>query len=77
VEEQRKQLEEQEKQVALLRDRIALLEGTAGDQERTSTKQGGSSVDDFSIKVCPRFWGVLPIPMCAEDVFCACACGLG
>ncbi|KIJ12786.1 hypothetical protein PAXINDRAFT_136667 [Paxillus involutus ATCC 200175] len=50
VEEQRKQLEEQEKQVALLRDRIALLEGTAGDQERTSTKQGGSSVDDFSIK---------------------------
>ncbi|KAF9223900.1 hypothetical protein BS17DRAFT_781373 [Gyrodon lividus] len=50
VEEQRKQLEEQEKQVALLRARIALLEGTAGDQDHASTKQGGNSVDDFSIK---------------------------
>ncbi|KIJ67026.1 hypothetical protein HYDPIDRAFT_26435 [Hydnomerulius pinastri MD-312] len=50
VEEQRKQLEEQEKQVALLRDRIALLEGTANEQQTANSKQGGSSVDDFSIK---------------------------
>ncbi|KAF8444035.1 hypothetical protein L210DRAFT_3107079 [Boletus edulis BED1] len=51
VEEQRRQLEEQEKQVALLRARIALLEGTANDpSSQTHPKQGGSSVDDFSIK---------------------------
>ncbi|KAI9573031.1 hypothetical protein HD554DRAFT_2276092 [Boletus coccyginus] len=49
VEEQRRQLEEQEKQVALLRSRIALLEGTAPDPQ-THAKQGGTSVDDFSIK---------------------------
>ncbi|KAF8552780.1 hypothetical protein OG21DRAFT_1597946 [Imleria badia] len=51
IEEQRRQLEEQEKQTALLRARIALLEGTATDPSaQTSVKQGGSSVDDFSIK---------------------------
>ncbi|KAH7884478.1 hypothetical protein F5I97DRAFT_1889810 [Phlebopus sp. FC_14] len=48
VEEQRKQLEEQEKQIAILRARIALLEGN--EQQNTTSKQGGSSVDDFSIK---------------------------
>ncbi|KAI6108152.1 hypothetical protein F5141DRAFT_1121032 [Pisolithus sp. B1] len=45
----RRQLEEQERQIALLRSRIALLEGTAKTQD-TLTKQGGTSVDDFSIK---------------------------
>ncbi|KAI6123300.1 hypothetical protein EDD17DRAFT_1466589 [Pisolithus thermaeus] len=49
VEEQRRQLEEQERQIALLRSRIALLEGTTKTQD-TLTKQGGTSVDDFSIK---------------------------
>ncbi|KAH7930163.1 hypothetical protein BV22DRAFT_78419 [Leucogyrophana mollusca] len=49
VEEQRRQLEEQEKQVAILRARIALLEGNANEETQT-TKQGGNSVDDFSIK---------------------------
>ena len=52
VEKQRQQLEEQERQVALLRQRIAVLEG--GDNQglaRTNQRQGGSSVDDFSIKV--------------------------
>ncbi|KAH0828733.1 hypothetical protein J3R83DRAFT_3152 [Lanmaoa asiatica] len=49
VEAQRRQLEEQEKQVAILRARIALLEGTANDP-LSHTKQGGTSVDDFSIK---------------------------
>src|ERR1700720_205572 len=49
VEQQRLQLEEQEKQVALLRDRIGLLEGR-NDQSQHG-KHGGSSVDDFSIKV--------------------------
>ncbi|KII85095.1 hypothetical protein PLICRDRAFT_166613 [Plicaturopsis crispa FD-325 SS-3] len=48
VEEQRVQLEEQEKQVALLRARIALLEG--GNEIQPKVKQGGTSVDDFSIK---------------------------
>ncbi|KIM84205.1 hypothetical protein PILCRDRAFT_68009 [Piloderma croceum F 1598] len=49
VEQQRQQLEEQERQVALLRERIGLLEG--GDlSQRNHSKQGGSSVDDFSIK---------------------------
>ena len=51
------QLEEQERQVAALRERIAVLEGKselpAGDM-----KQGGSSVDDFSIKVRIHF-GIL------------------
>ncbi|CAL1717115.1 unnamed protein product [Somion occarium] len=45
VEEQRVQLQEQEKQIALLRERIALLEGTSHE-----SRQGGNSVDDFSIK---------------------------
>jgi hypothetical protein len=52
VERQRQQLEEQERQVALLRQRIAVLEG--GDDQgmaKTNQRQGGSSVDDFSIKV--------------------------
>jgi len=49
VEQQRQQLEEQERQVALLRERIGLLEGNDQSQ-RSSAKQGGSSVDDFSIK---------------------------
>lgn len=52
VEKQRQQLEEQERQVALLRQRIAVLEG--GDNQglaKTNQRQGGSSVDDFSIKV--------------------------
>ncbi|KAG8864792.1 hypothetical protein FRB96_003378 [Tulasnella sp. 330] len=53
VESQRHQLEEQERQVASLKARIALLEG--GDEQgvglrTTSTNQGGSSVDDFSIR---------------------------
>jgi len=48
VEEQRRQLEEQEKQVALLRARIATLEG--GREAAARSNQGGSSVDDFSIK---------------------------
>ncbi|KAI5992076.1 hypothetical protein EDD15DRAFT_2577118 [Pisolithus albus] len=50
VEEQRRQLEEQERQIGLLRARIGLLEGTAKSQDAL-TKQGGTSVDDFSIKV--------------------------
>ncbi|EGN98812.1 hypothetical protein SERLA73DRAFT_26466, partial [Serpula lacrymans var. lacrymans S7.3] len=50
VEQQRHQLEEQEKQVALLRERIALLEGSGIDDNKY-TKQGGNSVDDFSIKL--------------------------
>ncbi|KAF9649241.1 hypothetical protein BDM02DRAFT_3186418 [Thelephora ganbajun] len=47
VEEQRVQLQEQEKQIALLRARIATLEGGS---QGIKTKQGQSSVDDFSIK---------------------------
>ncbi|TFY74238.1 hypothetical protein EWM64_g9774, partial [Hericium alpestre] len=51
VEQQRVQLEEQEKQVALLRERIATLEGTNQlNEPKTGEKQGGYSVDDFSIK---------------------------
>ncbi|KAG6330385.1 hypothetical protein ID866_8705 [Astraeus odoratus] len=50
VEEQRKQLEEQERQIGLLHARIALLEGSANEQQGARAKQGGSSVDDFSIK---------------------------
>ncbi|KAI6042912.1 hypothetical protein EDC04DRAFT_865274 [Pisolithus marmoratus] len=49
VEEQRRQLEEQERQIGMLRARIALLEGTAKGPQDTP-KQGGTSVDDFSIK---------------------------
>ncbi|KLO07631.1 hypothetical protein SCHPADRAFT_922813 [Schizopora paradoxa] len=52
VEQQRIQLQEQEKQVSLLRTRIATLEGQ-GDQnagQRVGQKQGGTSVDDWSIK---------------------------
>lgn len=53
VEEQRLQLQEQEKQVALLRARIALLEGTNENGPLLASRQsGGSTVDDFSIKVC-------------------------
>lgn len=47
VEEQRIQLQEQEKQIALLRARIATLEGGS---QGIKTKEGQSSVDDFSIK---------------------------
>ena len=53
VESQRQQLEEQERQVALLRQRITVLEG-GDEQDRRQTmgqRAGGSSVDDFSIKV--------------------------
>ncbi|KAI5990500.1 hypothetical protein EDD15DRAFT_2170423 [Pisolithus albus] len=50
VEEKRRQLEEQEQPIGLLRARIALLEGTANSQDAL-TKQGGTSVDAFSIKV--------------------------
>jgi len=45
-------MEEQERQVALLRERITRLEGS--DEPTTigqRTKMGGSTVDDFSIKV--------------------------
>ncbi|KAI6005568.1 hypothetical protein EDD15DRAFT_2425586 [Pisolithus albus] len=49
VEEKRRQLEEQEQPIGLLRARIALLEGTANSQDAL-TKQGGTSVDAFSIK---------------------------
>ncbi|KAI5981778.1 hypothetical protein EDD15DRAFT_2182625 [Pisolithus albus] len=47
VEEKRRQLEEQEQPIGLLRARIALLE----DSQDALTKQGGTSVDAFSIKV--------------------------
>ncbi|KAI5984542.1 hypothetical protein EDD15DRAFT_2375223 [Pisolithus albus] len=49
VEEKRRQLEEQKQPIGLLRARIALLEGTANSQDAL-TKQGGTSVDAFSIK---------------------------
>ena len=45
-------MEEQERQVALLRERITRLEGS--DEPTTvgeRIKMGGSTVDDFSIKV--------------------------
>jgi hypothetical protein len=45
-------MEEQEHQIALLRERVIRLEG--GDDENIAPKsnaKGGSSVDDFSIKV--------------------------
>jgi hypothetical protein len=45
-------MEEQEHQIALLRERVIRLEG--GDDENTAPRsgtKGGSSVDDFSIKV--------------------------
>ncbi|KAG8964264.1 hypothetical protein FRC03_002031 [Tulasnella sp. 419] len=52
VESQRQQLEEQERQVAILKARIAVLEGgdDQGIQKPVNANQGGSSVDDFSIK---------------------------
>jgi len=43
------QLEEQERQVAQLRARVALLEGGDGLQVQGP---GGTTIDDFSIKVC-------------------------
>lgn len=49
-------MEEQEHQIALLRERVIRLEG--GDEDKGSAarvgSKGGSSVDDFSIKV--RRW---------------------
>lgn len=52
VEQQRIQLQEQEKQVAQLRTRIATLEGQGDPNagQRIGQKQGGTSVDDWSIK---------------------------
>jgi len=47
------QLEEQEGQVAQLRARIALLEGGDGLHVQGP---GGTTVDDFSIKVCLSLW---------------------
>ncbi|KAI6002014.1 hypothetical protein EDD15DRAFT_2473073 [Pisolithus albus] len=60
VEEKRCQLEEQEQPIGLLHARIALLEGTANSQDAL-TKQGGTSVDAFSIKLrsygpCLQIW---------------------
>ncbi|VDB85677.1 unnamed protein product [Peniophora sp. CBMAI 1063] len=49
VEEQRGQLETQERQVAALRARVAQLEGSATGPP-APTRQGGSTVDDFTIK---------------------------
>lgn len=52
VESQRRQLEEQERQVAALKARVALLEGDDGHgSSHANSNQGGSSVDDFSIRV--------------------------
>jgi len=53
VEEQRAQLEEQERQIARLQARIATLEGSPSGVQPLSGPRaaGGSSVDDFSIKV--------------------------
>ena len=52
VEEQRVQLQQQEKQVAELRARIATLEGREEKPASVSrSNQGGTSVDDWSIKV--------------------------
>ena len=55
VEEQRSQLEEQERQIARLQARIATLEGTSSISLSVAGARaaGGSSVDDFSIKVRP------------------------
>lgn len=52
MEEQRKQLQEQERQVAELRAHIAILEGDNYQSKFTqsNSRQGGHSVDDFSIK---------------------------
>lgn len=46
-------MEEQEKQVASLKARIATLEGKEelNNGMRLGQKQGGTSVDDWSIKV--------------------------
>ncbi|KZV64881.1 hypothetical protein PENSPDRAFT_639113 [Peniophora sp. CONT] len=49
VEEQRTQLETQERQVAALRARVAQLEGSSTGPP-PPTRQGGSTVDDFTIK---------------------------
>ncbi|KAI0052241.1 hypothetical protein FA95DRAFT_1532985 [Auriscalpium vulgare] len=49
VEEQRSQLEQQEKQIAMLRQRVATLEGSAV-RATPGEREGGNSVDDFSIK---------------------------
>ena len=53
VEEQRVQLQQQEKQVAELRARIATLEGREEKSSANASRnnQGGTSVDDWSIKV--------------------------
>lgn len=46
------QLEDQEGQVVRLRSRIARLEGTADEAPQgQQTRAGGSSVDDYSIRV--------------------------
>ncbi|EJD06854.1 uncharacterized protein FOMMEDRAFT_102837 [Fomitiporia mediterranea MF3/22] len=52
VEQQRIQLQEQEKQVAQLQSRIATLEGREDHHTpaRIANNQGGTSVDDWSIK---------------------------
>jgi hypothetical protein len=55
VESQRQQLEEQERQIAMLRERIAVLEGEDHGRADGRVKQGGTSVDDFSIKVSAPF----------------------
>jgi hypothetical protein len=55
-------MEEQERQVALLRERITRLEGSEESTQRN--RMGGSTVDDFSIKVgrthtlAPRRWAL-------------------
>lgn len=51
------QLQEQEKQVAELRARIAALEGREDSfaVNRANEKKGGTSVDDWSIKVSAPF----------------------
>jgi hypothetical protein len=51
VAEQKTQLDEQERQISLLRARIALLEGGDDEPKHTTNRAGGSSVDDFSIRV--------------------------
>ncbi|THH08885.1 hypothetical protein EW145_g2402 [Phellinidium pouzarii] len=52
VEQQRQQLQEQEQQVSQLRARIATLEGREESNSAggSNQKQGGTSVDDWSIK---------------------------
>lgn len=55
VAEQKTQLEEQERQISLLRARIALLEGGDDEPKHTTNRAGGSTVDDFSIRVSLYF----------------------